>query len=420
MQWSSRAMLRLLIVNILDREEKIMDEQITTLASLTIDGKGSYGIGASAVPFSKDLYTYLRITDIKDDGTLNLQDLKSVDDKKASEYLLKPNDIVFARTGASTGRNYFYDGTDGEFVYAGFLIKFSIDKKKVNPKYIKYFCQSKQYKDWINSFNTGSTRGNINAQTLGKMPIPLIERKTQDALVCILSSIDEKINKNNEINNNLEQQAQAYYQKLFVDNASSKWVSGTISDLGTVIGGSTPSKAKPEYYTETGIAWITPKDLSVNKSKFIAHGENDITELGLKNSSAVIMPKGTVLFSSRAPIGYIAVASGEVTTNQGFKSIVPNAEIGTAFVYCFLKHNLPIIEGMASGSTFKEVSGSTMKNVPAIIPDSETLGRFNDFCNPFFAQQQILEEQNQRLSSMRDNLLPKLMSGEIDVSDIEL
>lgn len=180
-----------------------MAEQFTTLASLTVYGKGSYGIGASAVPFSKDLYTYLRITDIKDDGTLNLQDLKSVDDEKASEYLLKPNDIVFARTGASTGRNYFYDETDGEFVYAGFLIKFSIDEKKVNPKYIKYFCQSKQYKDWINSFNTGSTRGNINAQTLGKMPIPLIERKIQDTLVSVLSSIDEKIKQNNEINNNL-------------------------------------------------------------------------------------------------------------------------------------------------------------------------------------------------------------------------
>lgn len=196
-------MLRLLIENTSDREEKIMAEQFTTLASLTVGGKGSYGIGASAVPFSKDLYTYLRITDIKDDGTLNLQDLKSVDDEKASEYLLKPNDIVFARTGASTGRNYFYDGTDGEFVYAGFLIKFSIDEKKVNPKYIKYFCQSKQYKDWINSFNTGSTRGNINAQTLGKMPIPLIDRKIQDAMVSTLSSIDEKIKKNNEINNNL-------------------------------------------------------------------------------------------------------------------------------------------------------------------------------------------------------------------------
>ena len=180
-----------------------MAEKLVTLASLTVDGKGSYGIGASAVPFSKDLYTYLRITDIKDDSTLNLQDLKSVEDEKAREYLLKPNDIVFARTGASTGRNYFYDGTDGEFVYAGFLIKFSIDEKKVNPKYIKYFCQSKQYQDWINSFNTGSTRGNINAQTLGKMEIPLIERKMQDALVSILSSIDKKIKKNNEVNNNL-------------------------------------------------------------------------------------------------------------------------------------------------------------------------------------------------------------------------
>ena len=180
-----------------------MAERIVTLSELSIGGKGSYGIAASAVPYSKELYTYLRITDIKDDGTLNMQDLKSVDDEKASDYLLKPNDIVFARTGASTGRNYFYDGSDGEFVFAGFLIKFSIDENKVNPKYIKYFCQSKQYRDWINSFNTGSTRGNINAQTLGKMPIPLIERHRQDNLVSILSSIDEKIKKNNEINNNL-------------------------------------------------------------------------------------------------------------------------------------------------------------------------------------------------------------------------
>lgn len=205
-----------------------------------------------------------------------------------------------------------------------------------------------------------------------------------------------------------------------MDNSDPEWTSGTISDLGTVIGGSTPSKAKPEYYTEAGIAWITPKDLSNNKAKFISHGENDITELGLKNSSATIMPEGTVLFSSRAPIGYIAIAAGEVTTNQGFKSVIPKPEIGTPFVYFFLKHNLPIIEGMASGSTFKEVSGSTMKNIPVLIPDTGTLARFNDFCSPIFAQQRILEEENQLLASLRDNLLPKLMSGKIDVSTIRL
>lgn len=222
------------------------------------------------------------------------------------------------------------------------------------------------------------------------------------------------------INNNLEQQAQAFFQESFIDNADPEWVIGTISDLGTVIGGSTPSKSRPEYYTETGIAWITPKDLSINKSKFILHGENDITELGLKNSSATIMPEGTVLFSSRAPVGYIAIAAGEVSTNQGFKSIIPQPEIGTAFVYYFLKRNLPIIEGMASGSTFKEVSGSIMKSVPAVIPDTDTIARFNDFCAPIFAQQRILEEQNQSLAALRDNLLPKLMSGELDVSNIDL
>lgn len=222
------------------------------------------------------------------------------------------------------------------------------------------------------------------------------------------------------INNNLEQQAQAYFQELFVDGVHPEWKCGTISDLGAVVGGSTPSKSKPEYYTEAGIAWITPKDLSINKTKFISHGENDITELGLKNSSAVIMPKGTVLFSSRAPIGYIAIATDRVTTNQGFKSVVPKSEIGTPFVYFFLKRNLSIIEGMASGSTFKEVSGATMKSVPAVIPDSDTLAQFNTFCTPIFAEQQVLEEQNQSLAALRDSLLPKLMSGELDVSNIDL
>lgn len=390
------------------------------LNDLSIGGKGSYGIAASAVERKADLPTYLRITDIFDDGTLNPNELKSVDAPNSDKYILKPNDIVFARTGGSTGRNYFYDGSDGVFVYAGFLIKFSIDPEKVNPKYVKYYCRSKQYNDWVQSFNTGSTRGNINAQTFGNMEIPLPDRKQQDYLVSILEPIDEKIKINKQINDNLEQQAQSFFQELFVDNADPEWATGTISDLGTVVGGSTPSKAKPEYYTESGIAWITPKDLSINKSKFISHGENDITELGLKNSSAAIMPEGTVLFSSRAPIGYIAIAAGEVTTNQGFKSVVPKPEIGTPFVYFFLKNTLPVIEGMASGSTFKEVSGSTMKNVPAVIPDAETLAKFSNFCAPIFAQQRILEEQNQSLAALRDNLLPRLMSGEIDVSAVQL
>ena len=267
---------------------------------------------------------------------------------------------------------------------------------------------------------TGIGAGKFDLDFLQKLMIPIPSERERKSIVGFASSISEKIRCNAKVNDNLEQQAQSYFQELFVDNADPEWDIGTISDLGTVVGGSTPSKAKPEYYTESGIAWITPKDLSINKSKFVSHGENDITELGLKNSSAAIMPEGTVLFSSRAPIGYIAIAAGEVTTNQGFKSVVPKPEIGTPFVYFFLKNTLPVIEGMASGSTFKEVSGSTMKNVPAVIPDAETLAKFSDFCAPIFAQQRILEEQNQSLATLRDNLLPKLMSGEIDVSAVQL
>ena len=218
--------------------------------------------------------------------------------------------------------------------------------------------------------------------------------------------------------------AQAIFKSWFVDfepfggEMPSDWREGTISDLGNVIGGSTPSKAKLEYYTECGIAWITPKDLSVNKNKFIAHGADDITELGLRNSSARLMPRGTVLFSSRAPIGYIAIASGEVCTNQGFKSIVPNGSIGTAFIYYFLIENLQTIENMASGSTFKEVSGTTMKCIPAIIPDNDTLRRFQDECTPIFEKQELLEAENAQLAEIRDALLPRLMSGELSVADV--
>ena len=293
---------------------------------------------------------------------------------------------------------------------------------KVLPEYLVYYFHTPigQHKLLSNASQVGVPALARPSSTFQQIEVVLPELSIQKRVVEIISTIQKKIVNNQELNDNLEQQAQSYFQELFVDNADPEWTTGTISDLGAVVGGSTPSKAKPEYYTESGIAWITPKDLSINKSKFASHGENDITELGLKNSSAVIMPEGTVLFSSRAPIGYIAIATGEVTTNQGFKSVVPKPEIGTPFVYFFLKNTLPVIEGMASGSTFKEVSGSTMKKVPAVIPDAETLAKFSSFCAPIFAQQRILEEQNQSLAILRDNLLPKLMSGEIDVSDVQL
>lgn len=348
----------------------------------------------------------------------NLPKVSETDKKRLSKYILCTGDIVFSRVG-SVDRCSFVDKTHNGWMFSGRCLRVR-PYKNIDSLYLYYFFCLEETKQFIRNIAVGATMPSINTKLLGEVEIIYPDISVQRKITKILSAIDSKIELNKNINDNLEQQAQAFFLELFIDNADPEWAIGTISDLGTVVGGSTPSKAKPEYYTETGIAWITPKDLSINKSKFISHGENDITELGLKNSSATIMPEGTVLFSSRAPIGYIAIAAGEVTTNQGFKSIIPKPEIGTAFVYYFLKHNLPIIEGMASGSTFKEISGSTMKGVPAVIPNADTIARFNDFCAPIFAQQRILEEQNQSLAALRDTLLPKLMSSEIDVSGIQL
>lgn len=339
--------------------------------------------------------------------------------KKANAY---KGDVVITHRG-TLGQIVYIPQTAQRDRYVISQSQFRVKcNKKVLPEYFVYYFHTPigQHKLLSNASQVGVPALARPSSTFQKIEIEIPDLETQRKVVKLIGSLQTRIKTNAEINDNLEQQAQTLFQKLFVENVNFKWRKGTISDLGTVVGGSTPSKSKPEYYTEHGIAWITPKDLSVNKSKFIAHGENDITELGLKNSSASIMPEGTVLFSSRAPIGYIAIAAGEVTTNQGFKSVVPKAEIGTPFVYYFLKNALPTIEGMASGSTFKEVSGSTMKDVPALIPDSETLAKFNEFCGPLFGQQQMLERQNQSLAALRDSLLPKLMSGEIDVSDVSI
>lgn len=377
------------------------------------------GIGLINIPNG---HPYIRVRDLNNKRLLELDNsYEYVDNetqKVISKYTVKTGDVVLSIVGtiglvAIVGRTL-----DGANLTEN-CVKLS-SFHGVNRDFLYYYLRSDYGQQEIRCGTVGAVQAKLPIKNIQNIAINLPEYTTQERIASLLLSIDRKIELNQKINDNLEQQAVTYFQELYINNANPMWQIGTISDLGTVVGGSTPSKTKPEYYTNNGIAWITPKDLSINKSKFISHGENDITELGLKNSSATVMPKGTVLFSSRAPIGHIAIASNEVTTNQGFKSVVPYLEIGTAFVYFFLKHSLPVIESAASGSTFKEISGSAMKNIPAIIPDRSTLDQFNSFCAPIFAQQKILEDQNYSLAMLRDSLLPKLMSGAIDIASIQL
>jgi len=146
------------------------------------------------------------------------------------------------------------------------------------------------------------------------------------------------------------------------------WEKYKLSDIGSIVGGATPSTSKEVYYGGN-IPWLTPKDLSSFHDRYIERGERNITEAGLNSCSAQLLPAGSVLFSSRAPIGYIAIAKNPIATNQGFKSIIPEPDkVDSLFLYYLLKYNKENIEALGSGTTFKEVSGATMKNIEVLIP----------------------------------------------------
>ena len=366
------------------------------LADLTTTGKGTYGIAASGVEKNDNLYTYLRITDINDDGTLNRSDMKSVADDDAAQYLLKPNDIVFARTGGSTGRNYFYDGNDGTFVYAGFLIKFSIDPLKVNPKYIKYYCQSDVYKNWVRSFNTGSTRGNINAQTFGNMEIPLPPREQQDYLVSVLEPLDEKIATNRAINDNLQQQAMAIFDDMFPNISNGK---NTIGDTIT------PKRGKS----------LLSKNAVFGKVPVVAGGLEPSTYHNIANTVAPVL----AISASGANAGYVSLWNVPIWSSDS-SFIDTSMTDDVYFWYVLLKKRQNEIYDAQTGSAQPHIYPQHIAAMPIIDLSIDEVHNYTSTVTPIFDIIGHNKDENSRLSTLRDALLPKLMSGELDVSAIEL
>ena len=373
------------------------------------NGKGAYGIGASAVPFSDDKYTYLRITDINDDGTLNKNGLMSVDDEDANKYVLCKNDIVFARTGNSTGRSYFYDGTDGTLVYAGFLIKFSLDEEKVNPRILKYYTHSKPYYDWVKSFDTGGTRGNINAKTYGAMPILLPPRNVQDRIVEILKSLDDKIEVNQRINEQLEELAQALFKSWFVDFEPFKDGEFVESELGMI----------PEGWRIGTLGELIEikygKDhKKLNDGDIPVYGSGGImryVDKSLFEGESVLIPRKGTLNN----VMYVNRDFWTVDTMFFSKMKVPNIAI---FVYLFLSKK--DLASMNSGSAVPSMTVDILNRIPLVIPNDKVFEDYNNIVSSLFAQMSNNSKEITHLTNLRDTLLPKLMSGEIDVNEVKI
>ena len=403
---------------------------------------GKYGIPAPAIAYSNGKIRYLRISDISEEGTLVNTDKKSVESDDIEQYILEENDIVFARTGNSTGRAYLYDKRDGVMAYAGFLIKYQLDEHKVNPIYLRYFTLSTFYKQWVANLSVGSTRGNISAQTFADCPIVLPPRHQQDVLVETLSNIDAKIKLNRQINDNLEAMAKQLYDYWFVQfdfpNEEGKpykssggamvynerlkkevpidWEVENLIDFAEIKNGATPSTADEANYGGD-IVWITPKDLSDQQSKFVYRGERNITKQGFDSCSTSMLPTNSVLMSSRAPIGLVSIAKHEVCTNQGFKSFIPKSISDSIYLYYYIKHHIKQIEQLGTGTTFKEVSRDDLCKFPILtIGAKDIYVQWIELQNGIADKQLALTKEIAALTKQRDELLPLLMNGQASVN----
>jgi len=273
--------------------------------------------------------------------------------------------------------------------------------------------------DEVRGFAEGNFEGTSGRQRVPKncfenLCLQLPNYKEQIQIAAILSSLDDKIDLLHRQNKTLEQLAETLFRQWFVEEAEESWEVGKLNDVISVKGGTTPSTARPEYWNGN-LHWTSPRDLSSNHSIFLFNTERKITEKGLEQIGSGLLPIGTVLLSSRAPIGYLVITEIPVAINQGYIAIICDKLVSNYFIYLWTKKNLDTIISAANGSVFLEISKSTFKELDFIIPPREKLKLFDREIEPVFQKIKSNTNQIRTLSQLRDTLLPKLMSSEVQV-----
>ena len=381
-----------------------------------------YGFTASAAPHGNA--KLLRITDIQNNRVMwpNVP-FCTVTEKGLTDYGLHNRDIVIARTGGTIGKSYIVRNLDETSVFASYLIRV-IPSELVSEEYLKIFMESPLYWQQLEDKSQGTGQPNVNGKALSNLILPLPTISEQHRIVEFVHGITSEIEKLEHDEQKLavlesefpERMRAALLQAamcgeltkravgdgdardLLADIQREKtrlvkekklkkekplppvtaeevpfdipenWCWVRIGMIGEVVGGGTPKTGEPENWSPATIPWLTPADMAGIKGRMVSHGARNISEAGLAHSSARLMPAGTVLFSSRAPIGYIGIAENELATNQGFKSVVPFHAGMSEYLYYCLMARTKYIQGIASGTTFLEVSGTAVKNVPIPLP----------------------------------------------------
>ncbi len=380
-------------------------------------------------------YKMLRTTNVRD-GWVNTEDVKYVDQPTYKKWIRrgkpKKGDVILTRE-APLGEVGMLRSDDIVFLGQR-LVMYRADPEKLDNRFLLYSMQDHYMQSQIKSYGSGSTVQHMRVPHCKELKIKLPPLKTQQKIASILSAFDDLIENNTRRIAILEEMARLIYREWFVHyrypghendrlvdsgtelgEVPEGWDISKISDVVDTIGGGTPRRKKDEYWSDGTIEWYTPSDLTAENTMFIDNSGERINELGLKKSSAKIFPPQSVMMTSRATIGVISINTTKASTNQGFITCVPNDRLNKYQIYFWLKEIMPLIEQYASGATYKEINKTTFRKIETVVPALEISKRFYELVDPIGRQIQTLQRQTQKLKETRDLLLPKLISGKVEV-----
>lgn len=342
---------------------------------------------------------------------------------------LQDGDLLFGRRSlveAGAGKCSLVDQISEPTTFESSIIRVRLDPEEVEPRFYYYWFRAPAGRGSIRAIVSGTNVKGIRSSDLKNVQVPVIEKDAQCRIVRLLRAYDDLIENNRRRIQLLEQSARLLYREWFVhlrfpgyehigvaNGVPEGWEQKSISDLADTVGGGTPSTCVSIYWENGTVTWFTPTDLTGNDCLALLDSEKKISEEGLKNSSAKMLPPNTILMSSRASIGYFGLHDKPACTNQGFISLIPRDD---AYRY-YLLHNLmnrrDEIISHAGGTTYKEINKSTFRALPITIPDSTLVGEFEGFAHDTMQQTRTLKKQIVKLREARDLLLSRLMSGEI-------
>lgn len=400
--------------------------------------KGQYGANVSKADFDPSLPRYVRITDISDDGRLIPTSRVSIPHEAAKEYLLQEGDLLFARSGATVGKSLLYQAQYGPCAFAGYLIRFRLDPTKIDPYFARNAVQSRGYWDWVATVQRAQAQPNINAQEYAALPLALPPLDEQRRIAEVLRSVDDAI-----------AAAQATYEaaaslqsaafETFMQSGNrvlgglpvTGWTTGRIDgihslpagwqivklvDVARLESGHTPDRKKPEYWKGGDVQWISLHDTQNLEPCEINQTEMRITHAGLANSSARLLPAGTVCFSRTATVGKCVIMGQSMTTSQDFANFICSPTLNNRYLLHLMRWMQPVWKALASGSTHKTIYMPTFKALQIVLPPRDEQDMIAESMDRFISVIDDHLAELDRLRTIKSALMSDLLSGRVRVS----